>query len=120
MWLNNFLALLVGDQSVLKPVFADRFQFTTGPLVRGLYSPSLTGLVVNVSETTPDGSTAVGRTRILLENQLLGMPRLRLLRVRNDSCVVHMDFHSLISACYNVYAEDSEDRSTFGPANSTA
>jgi hypothetical protein len=86
--------------------------------VRGLYDAPQSGFVVNVTEMTSSGSTT--KTQVLVENQLLGLPRLRMLRVRNDSCDVHLDFRSLIDSCYNVYTVDSEDHSSFGPANSPA
>ena len=52
---------------------------------------------------------------ILYENRMLGLPRIRQLRVHNDSCEVHPDFQSAIRFCYAKYTEDVEDRSNFGP-----
>ncbi|XP_022247733.1 polycystin-2-like, partial [Limulus polyphemus] len=57
---------------------------------------------------------------ILYENRLLGSPRLRQLRVRNDSCDVHEDFTSAISSCYNSYSRETEDMKPFGLMNGTA
>ncbi|XP_015913984.2 polycystin-2 [Parasteatoda tepidariorum] len=57
---------------------------------------------------------------VLYENRLLGSPRLRQLRVRNDSCVVHDDFKSSISECYDVYSPQVEDKRSFGVLNGTA
>ncbi|KFM66209.1 Polycystic kidney disease 2-like 1 protein, partial [Stegodyphus mimosarum] len=57
---------------------------------------------------------------VLYENRLLGSPRLRQLRVRNDSCVVHDDFKSSISECYDVYSPQIEDTRPFGLINGTA
>ena len=37
---------------------------------------------------------------ILGANRLLGVPRLRLLRVRNDSCIVPNDFKEAITVRY--------------------
>ena len=57
---------------------------------------------------------------ILAKVALLGAPRLRQLRVRNDSCVVHEDFREDILNCYDVYSPDKEDQLPFGPQNGTA
>ncbi|XP_067122241.1 polycystin-2-like [Centruroides vittatus] len=57
---------------------------------------------------------------ILYENRLLGSPRLRQLRVRNDSCNVHDNFKAVISQCYDVYSPHIEDNRPFGLMNGTA
>ncbi|XP_076327240.1 polycystin-2-like protein 1 isoform X2 [Tachypleus tridentatus] len=57
---------------------------------------------------------------ILYENRLLGPPRIRQLRVRNDSCNVHDDFKKAISQCYAVYSSHIEDKTPFGLMNGTA
>lgn len=57
---------------------------------------------------------------ILYENRLLGSPRIRQLRVRNDSCNVHDNFKAVISQCYDVYSPHIEDNSPFGLMNGTA
>ncbi|KAF5911302.1 hypothetical protein HPG69_019670 [Diceros bicornis minor] len=57
---------------------------------------------------------------IYYENLLLGVPRLRQLRVRNDSCVVHEDFREDILNCYDVYSPDKEEQLPFGRLNGTA
>lgn len=46
---------------------------------------------------------------ILYENYLLGSPRIRQLRVRNDSCEIHKDFRRAIFSCYNQYSKLYED-----------
>ncbi|KAF2355422.1 Polycystin cation channel PKD1/PKD2, partial [Trinorchestia longiramus] len=51
---------------------------------------------------------------ILYENHLLGVPRLRQIRVRNDSCEVHEDFKNAIRQCYSPYADSYIDENTFG------
>ncbi|XP_071455774.1 polycystin-2-like protein 1 [Hetaerina americana] len=58
--------------------------------------------------------------KILYENELLGLPRLRQLRVRSDSCDVHGDFRRTFLFCYDFYSSRSEDRNPFGPGNDTA
>ncbi|XP_074855560.1 polycystin-2-like protein 1 [Carettochelys insculpta] len=57
---------------------------------------------------------------IYYENLLLGVPRLRQLKVKNNSCVVHDNFREDISGCYDVYSEDKEEREPFGLINGTA
>jgi len=57
---------------------------------------------------------------IFYENKLLGVPRIRQLKVRNDSCTVHDDFKKEIKACYDAYAKSIEDKRPFGVMNGTA
>ena len=51
------------------------------------------------------------RGYIFHENKLLGVPRIRHLKVRSDSCVVHEDFQENINACYDSYVTSIEDQS---------
>ena len=51
---------------------------------------------------------------ILYENRLLGLPRMRQLRVKNDSCTVHQDFQNAIKQCFNAYSSSIEDPEPFG------
>ncbi|CAH1795418.1 unnamed protein product [Owenia fusiformis] len=57
---------------------------------------------------------------IFYENKLLGIPRLRQLKVLNNSCVVHDDFKKDITQCYDNYAESIEDKNPFGKMNGSA
>ncbi|KAG8250081.1 polycystic kidney disease 2-like 1 protein isoform X1 [Homalodisca vitripennis] len=54
---------------------------------------------------------------IFYENKLMGRPRLRQLRVRNDSCTVPEDFKLMFANCYAEYSSSSESTDTYGPAN---
>ncbi|XP_074195299.1 polycystin-2-like protein 1 isoform X2 [Rhinolophus sinicus] len=89
----------------------DFWDFAQGPLLDSLYW------------TKWYNNQSLGRgshSFIYYENLLLGVPRLRQLRVRNDSCVVHEDFREDISSCYDVYSPDKEEQLPFGPLNGTA
>ncbi|XP_068718371.1 polycystin-2-like protein 1 [Montipora capricornis] len=57
---------------------------------------------------------------IYFENKILGRPRIRQLRVKNDSCTVHDDFKSVIKDCYAPYSPEAEDQSPFGLKNGSA
>ena len=61
---------------------------------------------------------------IFYENKLLGVPRLRQLKVRDDSCTIHDDFKNEIKECYGPYAEAIEHQEPLtgdgGPLNLTA
>ncbi|XP_074025320.1 polycystin-2-like protein 1 isoform X3 [Leptinotarsa decemlineata] len=68
---------------------------------------------------------------ILQENRVLGVPRIRqvnvslwlrrkIVRVRNDSCVVHEYFRRLFLNCYDMYSDDAVDKETFGLGKKTA
>lgn len=51
---------------------------------------------------------------IYYENKLLGVPRLRQLRVAKNSCQVHSLFKNSIHECYDSYSLFSEDKKPFG------
>ncbi|KAG1951065.1 polycystic kidney disease 2-like 1 protein [Pimephales promelas] len=57
---------------------------------------------------------------IYYENLLLGVPRIRQLKVKSNSCKVHKDFQQEISECFDVYSDKKEDDSRFGMINGTA
>ena len=86
-------------------------QFAKGPLVDGLYWETWYNNK-NVSEEE------LGY--IFYENKLLGVPRIRQLKVKNDSCAIHEDFKSQINNCYDSYAAAIEDKNPFGLMNGTA
>ena len=75
------------------------FQFAEGPMVDGLYWETW----YNDKNVSKD---ELGY--IFYENKILGVARLRQLRVRNDSCTVHDDFKNEIPACYDTYAKSIE------------
>ncbi|RZC40117.1 PKD channel and/or Ion trans domain containing protein [Asbolus verrucosus] len=58
--------------------------------------------------------------KILYENLLLGVPRIRQVKIRNDSCDIHEYFKNLCLSCYDMYSEAEEDRAPFGPGKGTA
>ncbi|XP_062070203.1 polycystin-2-like protein 1 isoform X1 [Lepus europaeus] len=90
---------------------ADFWDFAQGPLLDSLYWTKWYN-----NRSLGHGSHSF----IYYENMLLGVPRLRQLRVRNDSCVVHEDFREDILSCYDVYSADKEEQLPFGPLNGTA
>ncbi len=64
----------------------------------------------------------VRSTYVADENRILGLARLRQVRVRGDSCVVPQDFRQEIKFCYADWAPSSEDTKSYGPyitANAT-
>ncbi|TRY80381.1 hypothetical protein TCAL_04863 [Tigriopus californicus] len=52
---------------------------------------------------------------IMYENRVLGLPRLRQLKVTNDSCNIQEDFQKAIKVCYAPYSSSSEDSRPFFP-----
>jgi len=66
-------------------------------------------------ESTGPCPVAPSDRNILYENRMLGLPRIRQLRVQNLSCEIHPDFQNAIRYCYNEYQESKEDRAIFGP-----
>ncbi|XP_077506010.1 polycystin-2-like isoform X2 [Amblyomma americanum] len=65
-------------------------------------------------------STLADDRNILYENRLLGSPRIRQLRVRNDSCNVHSDFKKAITQCFDSYSPHFEEKGPFGLMNGSA
>ncbi|XP_047124812.1 polycystin-2 isoform X1 [Hydra vulgaris] len=57
---------------------------------------------------------------VLFENKILGIPRLRQVRVRNDSCVVADDFKKEIKECFAPYSATAEFTGSYGPGDSQA
>ncbi|XP_023559096.1 polycystic kidney disease 2-like 2 protein isoform X1 [Octodon degus] len=84
----------------------DFWKFMEGPLLEGLYWDSWYNnqKLYNLKNSS----------RIYYENILLGVPRVRQLRVRNNTCKVYSSFQSLMSDCYGKYSSKNEDVADFG------
>ncbi|XP_034961438.1 polycystin-2-like protein 2 isoform X1 [Zootoca vivipara] len=88
---------------------ADFWQFIEGPLLDGLdWSTSY-----NNESTANERNT----TLIYYENLLLGVPRIRQLKVRNNTCSIYPSFRSFMKECYGKYQYLHEDRQSFGFQN---
>uniref|UniRef100_A0A452FJG5 Polycystin-2-like protein 2 n=1 Tax=Capra hircus TaxID=9925 RepID=A0A452FJG5_CAPHI len=83
----------------------DFWKFMEGPLLDGLYWDSWYN-----NENLYD----LKSSRIYYENILLGLPRVRQLKVRNGTCKVHAFFRSLMDECYDKYTSKNEDMADFG------
>ncbi|XP_046885450.1 polycystic kidney disease 2-like 1 protein [Hypomesus transpacificus] len=90
---------------------ADFWTYAQGPLLDGLY---WTKWYNNQSLENRNQSF------IYYENLLLGVPRMRQIKVKNNSCKVHSDFQNEITGCFDVYNEKKEDILDFGLINGTA
>nr|XP_016849278.1 PREDICTED: polycystin-2 isoform X1 [Anolis carolinensis] len=88
----------------------DFWKFTEGPLLDGLYWD----MWYNNKTVTEN------RSFIYHENLLLGIPRMRQLKVRNGSCLIPEDLQDEIKDCYSVYSVGNEDTAPFGLRNGTA
>ncbi|XP_030628303.1 polycystic kidney disease 2-like 1 protein [Chanos chanos] len=89
----------------------DFWTYAQGPLLDGLYWTKWYN-----NQSLENGNQSF----IYYENMLLGVPRIRQLKIRNDSCRVHRDFQEQISECFDVYTDKKEDRNPFGLINGTA
>ncbi|KAE8630855.1 hypothetical protein XENTR_v10000990 [Xenopus tropicalis] len=98
---TNFKTLLTMD---------DFWKFTEGPLMDGLYWDMWYN----------NRTMAENHSFIYYENLLLGVPRLRQLRVKNGSCSVPEDLKDEIKDCYDSYSVRNEDTTPFGLRNGTA
>ncbi|TDH01032.1 hypothetical protein EPR50_G00175900 [Perca flavescens] len=90
---------------------ADFWTYAQGPLVDSLY---WTTWYNNQSLDSGDQSF------IYYENMLLGVPRMRQIKIMNNSCKVPKDFKDEITGCFDVYNDKKEDDISFGLINGTA
>ncbi|XP_069834369.1 polycystin-2 isoform X2 [Dendropsophus ebraccatus] len=89
----------------------DKFwKFSEGPLLDGLYWDMWYN----------NRTLAKNQSFIYYENLLLGVPRLRQLKVKNGSCSVPEDLKDEITECYDMYSVGNEDTAPFGLRNGTA
>ena len=51
----------------------------------------------------------------MYENRILGLPRIRMLKVGNKTCQPHVSFENAIRVCYAPYSEANEDKLTSIP-----
>ncbi|KAM9226579.1 polycystin-2-like protein 2 [Leptosomus discolor] len=87
----------------------DFWTFAEGPLLDGLYW-----------DKWYDNTTLTlqkNNSHIYYENLLLGVARIRQLKVRNNTCFIYPYFHSFLEGCYSEYHYRAEDRSDFGLRN---
>nr|AKN21730.1 PKD2-4 [Schmidtea mediterranea] len=89
---------------------SDFWKFLTGPLLNGLY---WTTWYNNINFTSDQINF------LYYENRLIGLPRLRQVRVRNDSCSIPSDFQGEIKQCFAAYSMSSESKDSYGQQNST-
>ncbi|XP_028834029.1 polycystin-2 isoform X2 [Denticeps clupeoides] len=101
-----------GDQVTFKRIstMEEFWKYTEGPFLNGMYWETWYN-----NKTLPENQSL-----IYYENLLLGVPRLRQVKVRNESCSVHEDLRDEVQSCYGTYSPSSEDKAPFGLKNSTA
>lgn len=88
----------------------DFWKFTEGPFLNGMYWE-----VWYNNRSLPENHSL-----LYYENLLLGVPRLRQVKVHNRSCSVHQDLRAEVRDCYDVYTPGNEDSAPFGLKNGTA
>jgi polycystin 2 len=105
----------------------DWFTFTLGPIIgqNGLPTPSPNGPPLLGGLYWESWYNGLNMTEenfgyIFYENKLQGLPRIRQVRVRNDSCEIHPDFKDTIVGCYASYSSVAESKDPFGLMNGTA
>ncbi|XP_034544943.1 polycystin-2 isoform X2 [Notolabrus celidotus] len=104
--------LSAGDHSTFRSLstMEDFWKFTEGPFLNGMYWE-----VWYNNKSLPENQSL-----IYYENLLLGVPRLRQVKVRNESCSVHENLRNEVQDCYNMYTPSNEDTASFGPKTRTA
>ncbi|KAG9344020.1 hypothetical protein JZ751_012496 [Albula glossodonta] len=101
-----------GDKATFKSLTTmDEFwKFTEEPFLNGLYW-----------EVWYNNRTlAENQSLVYYENLLLGVPRMRQVKVKNQSCSVHEDLQGEVQECYDMYTSSNEDSAPFGLKNGTA
>ncbi|KAM4810021.1 polycystin-2 [Rhinophrynus dorsalis] len=86
------------------------WKFTEGPLINGLYWDMWYN----------NRTISENQSFIYYENLLLGVPRIRQLKVKNGSCTVPEDLKDEIKDCYDFYSVRYEETEPFGLRNGTA
>ncbi|XP_078421465.1 polycystin-2-like protein 1 [Cetorhinus maximus] len=103
--MSNLFLSTAGDTGVTFQTIhsmADFWSYAQGPLLNGLYWTKW---------YNGDSFEHGPHSFIYYENILLGVPRIRQIKVMNNSCVVHKDFRKDITGCYDVYTADNEKKS---------
>lgn len=54
---------------------------------------------------------------IYIQNQLIGPPRIRMLKVKNTSCSFASSINREFKQCFGSYSKKNEDKKNFGPDN---
>lgn len=112
--------LLAQSQAKKIPLMCGLWRSSPLPLLQYAQGPLLDNLYWTKWYNNESLAAHNTQSYIYYENLLLGVPRMRQLKVKNNSCVVHDDFREEISGCYDVYSEDKEERVSFGLINGTA
>jgi len=84
----------------------DIWTYLQGPFIDGFYN----NFYETSSSNLPDPTSY-----ILNENRVLGIPRLRQMRVLSNSCSIPNDFKQEIKSCYADWSSSAEDNQPFGP-----
>uniref|UniRef100_A0A8D2LIF4 Polycystin 2 like 2, transient receptor potential cation channel n=1 Tax=Varanus komodoensis TaxID=61221 RepID=A0A8D2LIF4_VARKO len=89
----------------------DFWQFLEGPLLDGLYW----------NTWYSENSTSIHKnsSHIYYENLLLGVPQIRQLKIRNNTCSIYPSFRAFMKGCYGQYHYINEDKKSFGFMNDT-
>ena len=100
------------------------WQFAENDLLDGLYWETWYNKGYKKADVLcPDGVRATHPCKVppsdrnvMYENRMLGLPRIRMLKVTNDSCMpIHKDFVNAIKVCYAPYQVKYEDKEPFLP-----
>ncbi|XP_030753981.1 polycystin-2-like isoform X2 [Sitophilus oryzae] len=97
------------DGDFFKIISAEKFwEFLEEPLTDALY------------KTRDSSITDTESMYMLNENRVLGVPRMRQVKVKSNSCQIHGYFRRLFVSCYSLFSNIGEDRESFGLKSGTA
>lgn len=99
------------------------WKFVEGELIEGLYWETWYNKGYrNAQVRCPDGEWATKPCKVppsdrnvMYENRVLGLPRIRQIKVHNISCSIPEDFKKAIRVCFAPYSESGEDQQRYDP-----
>lgn len=92
----------------------DFWTYSETVLVNALYSENW------YDDFNPVRKTDGEDNNVLLESSVMGVARIRQLRVRNNSCILHDYMVRNFATCYGAYSTWAEDNAPFGRRRGTA
>ncbi|KAF7249261.1 Polycystic kidney disease 2-like 2 protein [Varanus komodoensis] len=98
---------------------SNHFRYQVKEFQKFLEGPLLDGLYWNTWYSENSTSIHKNSSHIYYENLLLGVPQIRQLKIRNNTCSIYPSFRAFMKGCYGQYHYINEDKKSFGFMNDT-
>jgi len=79
-----------------------------------VFRPGFTEHHARFGQADDQTKNTVKTEYVTTQNKILGMARMRQVRVRDDSCTLHSAFEHYRKTCYGPYSSANEDDQPFG------